>query len=292
MERNELTLDIQNLEKTYNGNVEAVRGIDVKLDKQRIYALLGPNGAGKTTVLKSILGLINYSGSILVLGKPVDEVREMISFVPEEKNLYENLDIENTLKLNRRISDRFDEKQAREYIAHYKLPYAKKIRTFSNGMKTALYLAVALSTDADLYILDEPTWGLDPIMRDDTLEFIREKVILGKTVLYTSHIIPEVEKIADEFFIMINGKVKYSGDLDGIKEKYRIVKMPFDKKELDNCMDCLAAAKELNRLSIIVENSESTERFYKTDEATISIPDLEEFFQILVRSENRNSRLA
>ena len=66
--------------------------------------------------------------------------------------------------------------------------------------------------------------------------------------------------------------------------------MPFDKKELASCTDCLAAAKELNRLSIIVENSEATERFYKTDEATISIPDLEEFFQILVRSENRNSR--
>ena len=290
MERNELTLDIQNLEKTYKGNVEAVCGIDVKLEKQRIYALLGPNGAGKTTVLKSILGLINYSGSILVLGRPVDEVREMISFVPEEKNLYENLNIEETLKLIRRISSRFDENQARKYIAHYKLPCTKKIRTFSNGMKTAMYISLALSTDADFYILDEPTWGLDPIMRDDTLEFIREKVIAGKTVLYTSHIIPEVEKIADEFFIMINGKVKYSGDLDGIKEKYRIVKMPFDKKELASCTDCLAAAKELNRLSIIVENSEATERFYKTDEATISIPDLEEFFQILVRSENRNSR--
>ncbi|PZC53078.1 MULTISPECIES: ABC transporter ATP-binding protein [unclassified Mesotoga] len=289
MERNELTLDIQNLEKTYKGNVEAVRGIDVKLDKQRIYALLGPNGAGKTTVLKSILGLINYSGSILVLGKPIDEVREMISFVPEEKNLCETLDIEKTLKLNRRISSRFDETQARKYIAHYKLPCTKKIRTFSNGMKTAIYISLALSTDADLYILDEPTWGLDPIMRDDTLEFIREKVILGKTVLYTSHIIPEVEKIADEFFIMINGKVKYSGDLDGVKEKYRIVRMPFDKEQLDNCTDCLAAAKELNRLSIIVENSEAMERFYKTDEATISIPDLEDFFQILVRSENGNS---
>ena len=290
MERNELTLDIQNLEKTYKGNVEAVCGIDVKLEKQRIYALLGPNGAGKTTVLKSILGLINYSGSILVLGRPVDEVREMISFVPEEKNLYENLNIEETLKLIRRISSRFDENQARKYIAHYKLPCTKKIRTFSNGMKSAMYISLALSTDADFYILDEPTWGLDPIMRDDTLEFIREKVIAGKTVLYTSHIIPEVEKIADEFFIMINGKVKYSGDLDGIKEKYRIVKMPFDKKELASCTDCLAAAKELNRLSIIVENLEATERFYKTDEATISIPDLEEFFQILVRSENRNSR--
>ncbi len=140
MERNELTLDIQNLEKTYKGNVEAVCGIDVKLEKQRIYALLGPNGAGKTTVLKSILGLIKYSGSILVLGRPVDEVREMISFVPEEKNLYENLNIEETLKLIRRISSRFGKRKpgAQVYPFH-QLPCTKKIRTFSNGMKTAMY---------------------------------------------------------------------------------------------------------------------------------------------------------
>ncbi|PZC51361.1 ATP-binding cassette domain-containing protein, partial [Mesotoga sp. TolDC] len=78
MERNELTLDIQNLEKTYKGNVEAVRGIDVKLDKQRIYALLGPNGAGKTTVLKSILGLINYYEHVIRSEKEQNRIREYI----------------------------------------------------------------------------------------------------------------------------------------------------------------------------------------------------------------------
>ncbi|MBN2220416.1 MAG: ABC transporter ATP-binding protein [Kosmotogaceae bacterium] len=289
MERDQLTLRIRNLLKTYSGNVEAVRGIDVDVENQRIFALLGPNGAGKTTVLKSILGLVNYSGSVEIFGRQIDEVRERISFVPEEKNLYENLDIESTLRLSSRISPRFNEKHARELIENYKLPYRKKIRTFSNGMKTALYLAIALSTDADLYILDEPTWGLDPIMRDDTLELIREKVILGKTVIYTSHIIPEVEKIADEFSIMFSGKIKYTGNLDGIKEKYRIIKMPLkDETKLDS-KRCLALAKEINKLSMIVEYSEATEEYYKNDEAAISIPDLEEFFQILVRSENGNS---
>ena len=289
MERNELILDIENLVKTYRGNVEAVRGIDVEVESQRIYALLGPNGAGKTTVLKSVLGLIDYSGSIKVLGRPIDEVRDSISFVPEEKNLYENLDVEATLRFCQRLSTKFDNKQARELIEHYRLPYKKKIRTFSNGMKTAFYLAIALSTDADLYILDEPTWGLDPILRDDTLEFIREKVILGKTVIYTSHIIPEVEKIADEFSIMINGKIKYTGDLDGIKEKYRIIKMPLANEQSFECRDCLASAREIAKVSIVIENTDAVERYYKNDEATISIPDLEDFFQILVRSENGNS---
>ena len=130
---------------------------------------------------------------------------------------------------------------------------------------------------------------IDPIMRDDTLELIREKVILGKTVIYTSHIIPEVEKIADEFSIMINGKIEYTGNLDGIKEKYRIIKMPLkDETKLDS-EKCLALAKEINKLSMIVEYSEATEEYYKNDEAAISIPDLEEFFQILVRSENGNA---
>jgi len=289
MERDQLTLRIRNLQKTYSGNVKAVRGIDVDVENQRIYALLGPNGAGKTTVLKSILGLVKYSGSVEVFGRPIEEVRERISFVPEEKNLYENLDIESTLRLSSRISPRFNEKQARELIENYKLPYRKKIRTFSNGMRTALYLAVALSTDADLYILDEPTWGLDPILRDDTLELIREKVILGKTVIYTSHVIPEVEKIADEFSIMVSGKIKYTGNLDGIKEKYRVIKMPLKDKTKLSSERCLAVAKEINRLSMIVEYSEATKEYYKNDEAAISIPDLEEFFQILVRSENGNS---
>ncbi len=159
MERDQLTLRIRNLQKTYSGNVEAVRGIDVDVENQRIFALLGPNGAGKTTVLKSILGLVNYSGSVEVLGRPIDEVRERISFVPEEKNLYENLDIESTLRLSSRISPRFNEKQARELIENYKLPYRKKIRTFSNGMKTGLCILLLLYRQMRIYIFSTSRHG-------------------------------------------------------------------------------------------------------------------------------------
>ncbi|HON28223.1 MAG TPA: ABC transporter ATP-binding protein [Mesotoga infera] len=286
MEIPELTLKISNLKKTYPGEVQAVRGVSLEMESQRIYALLGPNGAGKTTVLKSILGFVDYSGSVEVFGSDVDRVRNRLSFVPEEKSFYENLNVEKALRLASKISGSFDGKHARELINHYKLPPNKKIGTFSNGMKTALYISLALSTDSDLYILDEPTWGLDPILREDTLEFIREKVIVGKTVLYTSHIIPEVERIADEFFIMVNGRVRFAGTIDGIKEKYRIIHMPLKKRANIESKSAFAVAEELNRLSVIVENNEKIEEFYRIDDATISVPDLEEFFQILVRSEN------
>ncbi len=289
MERPELVLKINSLVKTYPGGVEAVRGVDLEIESQRVYALLGPNGAGKTTVLKSILGFIDYSGSIELFGKKVDEVRGMLSFVPEEKSFYENMDIAGAIRLTSRITGSFNEKQAREFIGHYRLPFGKKIRTFSNGMKTALYVSLALATDSDLYIFDEPTWGLDPILREDTLEFIREKVILGKTVLYTSHMIPEVEKIADEFFILVRGVVRYGGTVDGLKEKYRIVRMPPDTQRGVFGEKHLALCREMNRLSLITENDEEVERFYAIDNATVSVPDLEEFFQILVRSENGNS---
>jgi ABC-2 type transport system ATP-binding protein len=286
METPELTLKISNLKKTYPGEVQAVRGVSLEMESQHIYALLGPNGAGKTTVLKSVLGFIDYSGSVEIFGNGVDQIRDRISFVPEEKSFYENLNVDKALRLASKISGSLDGKHARELIAHYKLPFNKKIGTFSNGMKTALYISLVLSTDSDLYILDEPTWGLDPILREDTLEFIREKVIVGKTVLYTSHIIPEVERIADEFFIMVNGRIRFAGTMDGIKEKYRIIHMPLRTKVNIESKDSFAVAKELNRLSVIVENDEKIEEFYRIDDATISVPDLEEFFQILVRSDN------
>lgn len=288
MERPELILRITDLEKTYPGGAAAVKGVSLQIDRERIYALLGPNGAGKTTILKSIMNFINYRGTIEVFGQKMDRSRKRVSFVPEEKSLYENLDIERTIKLTASLSENFDEKRAREFVGHYRLPFDKKIRTFSNGMKTALYMSLALSSDCDLYILDEPTYGLDPILREDTLEFVREKVISGKTVLYTSHTISEVESLADEFFVMINGKIVYSGNMDDLKEKYRIIHAPLEMEAEIERKRCFAFVREQNRLSMIVE-SQRDQNSYRED-VTGTVPDLEEFFQILVRSESHTSR--
>lgn len=289
MERLDIkAVDVKNLRKTYKNGVTAVKGIDFSIEKQQVCALLGPNGAGKTTTLKALLGLIGYEGEIKVFEKDIDSIREKISFVPEEKSLYEYLTPTKLLKICETVSSNFKKANALKSINHFKLPMDKKISSFSNGMKTALYLSVALAQEAELYILDEPTWGLDPIKRDDVLETIREKVIDGKTVFYTSHIIPEVEKIADTVLIMLDGKILFSGALDDIKEKFRIFYLPLNKYDDLKNKGYYSVAKEMNRISVLTNNQEEWEELSKIDDSEIIVPDLDEFFQTIVRGNSHD----
>ena len=284
MERTDVkALSVSNFQKTYSNGVRAVRGVDFSIEKQQVCALLGPNGAGKTTTIKAILGLFGYQGEIRVFGKEINEVRDRISFVPEEKNLYEYLTPEKLLRICLNITNAFSRERALKLIDHFGLPMDKKISSFSNGMKTALYLSVSLAQDADLYILDEPTWGLDPIKRDDILELIREKVIDGKTVFYTSHIIPEVEKIADRVLIMYEGKMLFSGVLDDIKENFRIFYLPLSAIDKVKGRGYYSVAKELNRISVLSNKHEEWEELIAVEDSETIVPDLNEFFQTLVR---------
>ncbi|MGC9383443.1 MAG: ABC transporter ATP-binding protein [Kosmotogaceae bacterium] len=286
MEREQsLILEVNNLKKTYRNGVEAVKGIDIHLDPQEVCALLGPNGAGKTTTLKSILDLVNYEGEIKVFGKPVREVKDRISFVPEEKLFYENMDVNQSLKVLNKILTNFDNTKAEELIKYFDLPRNKKIASFSNGMKTSAYLSFAFAQNVDLYILDEPTWGLDPIKRDDVLEMIRQLVIEGKSVLYTSHIIPEVQKIADRMYIMHKGKIHYSGSIDELKEKYKVFYMTGEVYDELGVGDesFYAIVKEQNKISVISNDQNQWNRLSKIREIEVDNCDLEKFFQIIIR---------
>jgi ABC-2 type transport system ATP-binding protein len=285
MEREQsLVLEVNNLKKTYRNGVEAVKGIDIHLDSQEVCALLGPNGAGKTTTLKSILDLVNYEGKIKVFGNPVREVKDRISFVPEEKLFYENMDINKSLKVLNKILTNFDNTKAEELIKYFDLPRNKKIASFSNGMKTSAYLSFAFAQNVDLYILDEPTWGLDPIKRDDVLEMIRQMVIEGKSVLYTSHIIPEVQKIADRMYIMHKGKIHYSGSIDELKEKYKVFYMTGDVYDELGDESFYAVVKEQNKISVISNDQNQWNRLSRINEIEVDYCDLEKFFQIIIRS--------
>ncbi|TYB86623.1 MAG: ABC transporter ATP-binding protein [Kosmotoga sp.] len=286
MEREQsLILEVNNLKKIYRNGVEAVKGIDIHLDSQEVCALLGPNGAGKTTTLKSILDLVNYEGEIKVFDKPVREVKDRISFVPEEKLFYENMDVNQSLKILNKILTNFDIARAEELVDYFDLPRNKKISGFSNGMKTSAYLSFAFAQNVDLYILDEPTWGLDPIKRDDVLEMIRQLVIEGKSVLYTSHIIPEVQKIAERMYIMHKGKIHYSGSIDELKENYRVFYMSRDLYEKLSDETFYAVVNEKERVSAISDDQEQWNKLTVMNNIEKDTCDLEKFFQIIIRSE-------
>lgn len=276
----EKTIEVGKLRKSY-GNFEAVKGIDLNIVPGKVNALLGPNGAGKTTTLKSILGLVQYQGRISVLGKDIDEVRSRISFVPEDKSFYDSLTPEKAVRMCSMMLDSFEASRAIDLLNNFDLPLRKKISSFSHGMRTSVYLSVALAQDAEIFIFDEPTWGLDPLRRDEVLEMIRGLSDRGKTVLYTSHIIPEVEKIADVFSIMYKGEVLFTGELKGLDDRFALFSLPIETKiDRDGL---LAIVREAQSLKVMTEEREKIEEIKRIEGAKEETVDLESFFSLLVR---------
>lgn len=278
-------ISIKNLQKVYSNGVQAIRGIDLTVKEQFVHALLGPNGAGKTSTIKSILGLIKFKGEIKVLGENIDKVRDRIAFVPEEKSFYDYLTPRSSVNMCKRLFENFDEKEAYRLLEYFEIPLNKKIKSFSNGMKTSVYLTLALAQDVDLYIFDEPTTGLDPIKRSNLLELLRQKVIDGKTILYSSHIIPEVEKIADYVSIMYKGKILYSGFTDEIKEKFKVIYIPVDTlSKLEINLQNFFSVMQENEVVLLLSNEEKQwEEMMEIEDAEVKDVNLEEFFNVLIR---------
>ncbi|RAM64765.1 multidrug ABC transporter ATPase [Mesotoga sp. SC_3PWM13N19] len=273
-------IKVKNLRKNY-GNFEAVKGIDLSLVPGKVNALLGPNGAGKTTTLKSILGLVHYSGEITILGEKIDVARERISFVPEDKSFYDNLTPEKAVKMCSMLMSNFSSDKAAKQMKDFDLPMNKKISAFSHGMKTSTYLAIAMSQDADIFIFDESTWGLDPLRRDKVLEMIRSLSESGKTVLYTSHIIPEVEKKADVFSIMYKGEILYSGEMKGLGERFALYSLPM-KTDIDR-NDFTAVVKEANSLKTLTDKPKDIAKLKEIAGSKREEVNLESFFGTIVR---------
>ncbi|RLL88749.1 multidrug ABC transporter ATPase [Mesotoga sp. H07pep.5.4] len=273
-------IKVKNLRKTY-GNFEAVKGINLSLVPGKVNALLGPNGAGKTTTLKSILGLVHYSGEITILGETIDVARERISFVPEDKSFYDSLTPEKAIKMCSMLMSNFSAEKAAKQMKDFDLPMNKKISAFSHGMKTSTYLAIAMAQDADIFIFDEPTWGLDPLRRDEVLEMISSLSESGKTVLYTSHIIPEVEKIADVFSIMYKGVILYTGEMKGLDGRFALYSLPL-RTAIDK-NDFTAVVKEANVLKVLTDNPKEIARLKEIEGSKREEVNLESFFGTIVR---------
>ncbi|ONN26928.1 multidrug ABC transporter ATP-binding protein [Thermosipho affectus] len=205
-------IKVKNLKKAY-GSKKAVDNISFEVNKGEIFALLGPNGAGKTTTLKCILNLRKKDkGEIILNGT--------YTYLPEKKELYKYLTVKKILEITKELSSNFSLEKSLDFVNEFQLPLNEKIATLSHGMTTLLYLAIVLSENVDIYFFDEPTWGLDPLMQKKVIEIIRKLSFEEKTVFLTSHILSEVEKIADKIAIMSNGKIVEYDYMDNIKEKY------------------------------------------------------------------------
>lgn len=192
--------------------------------------LVGPNGAGKTTTIQLILNMLKMdAGEISVFGldnvKNSKAIKQDIGVVFDKLFYVEDWTIDDTEKAISIFYKNWDSNRFREIVNSFKLPLDKKLKEFSRGMQMKLMLACAFSHDAKLLILDEPTSGLDPLTRDEFLEILQDYIKDGeRSVLFSTHITSDLEQVADYITFINNGKMIYSGNLDSLIDKYKLIK--------------------------------------------------------------------
>lgn len=251
-------LEIKNLKKSYK-NFE-LKDINLSVPSGYIMGLIGENGAGKSTLIKAILDIVKPdSGSISVLGCNNlcnnHQIKDDIGVVLSGCNFPENLNAKNIDSILKSTYKNWDSKKFFSLLKNFDIDSKMKIQKYSTGMKMKLNFTAALSHNPRLLILDEVTSGLDPVVRDDILDIIRDFVQdENKSVLISSHILSDLEKICDYITFIHKGKIKFSEEKDKLLTSYSIVKCT--KSQL----------KELDSSSIISyrENAFSAEALIKT----------------------------
>src|SRR5216110_2056173 len=210
------------------GATTALDSVSVSLPRGAVYGLVGANGAGKTTLIRHILGLLRpASGSVRVFGlDPVTDpvaVLSRIGFLSEENDLPGWMRVDELIRYTNAFYPRWDDAYAEELRRAFALDPAAKIKDLSRGQKARMGLLIALAHRPELLVLDEPSSGLDPIVRRDILgAVIRTIADEGRTVLFSSHLLQEVEQVADHVTMISNGAIVLSAPLDEIKESHRI----------------------------------------------------------------------
>ncbi|WP_243156271.1 ABC transporter ATP-binding protein [Clostridium sp. C2-6-12] len=194
-------LEIKNLSKKLKGF--SLKNINLELPKGYILGYIGQNGAGKTTTIKLIMNQLKPdSGEIRVFGKEYEDdeagYKDMIGFIGDECYFPICFTLKDIVNMLKDFYSSFDEIKFREYAERWDLPYKKKIKDFSKGMKAKLAFASVLSRDTKLLLLDEPTSGLDPVVRSEVLELLQEYISDGeRSVIFSTHIMSDLEKITD-----------------------------------------------------------------------------------------------
>lgn len=222
------TVEINGLIKKF-WEFTALDGVNLAVKQGEVHAFLGPNGAGKSTTIRCLLGILRATGgSVKLFGEDAwtngVELRKRLAYVPGDVNLWDNFTggevIDLFLSLRTGDSKKNpDAAKRRIYLERFELDPAKKCRTYSKGNRQKVALVAALASDAELFILDEPTTGLDPLLEKVFQDCVGEVKKDGGTVLLSSHIMSEVEKLADSVSIIKEGKVVLDGAMSEILKK-------------------------------------------------------------------------
>ena len=268
-------LQVENLTKQYTDF--QLDHVSFSVPKGTIMGLIGENGAGKTTSIKAILDLINKDdGTVAFWGQELSSSKQMkedIGIVFDDISFYEMMTPTKVGKISSVAYKQWDEHLYQGYLKRFKIPADKKIKTLSKGMKTKLCIAVALSHKPKLLILDEATSGLDPVMRDDILdvflEFVQDE---NHSILMSSHITTDLEKVADYITFIHEGKVLFCKTKDELRYHYGIIRCGAANFDQIDKEEVLAYRKGDYQWNVLVADKDKARKKYKNtvvDDATI-----------------------
>jgi len=247
----DFAIQTQSLTKNY-GSVHALRGVDLEVRRGEIFGFLGPNGSGKTTTIRCLLDLIRpNAGTSRVLGldpqKQSRQVRARSGYLPGELRLEDGMTVEATLRyLNALRGGKSDWGYVRKLAERLALDLKIQCRNLSKGNKQKVGVVQALMHKPELLLLDEPTSGLDPLIQQEVLHLIQEAKRDGTTVFFSSHIISEVEQVAERVGIIRQGMVvEVAGTQELMKRALRRARVRFQKPQPDPGLEHLAGVKVL-----------------------------------------------
>lgn len=213
-------LEIKDLNKSFD-NKEILKDINLSIQCGKIIGLLGKNGVGKTTLIKLINDLLTpTSGEILINGQKIGvETKKEISYLPERTYLNKQMKVSEVISYFEDFYDNFDSKKAKKLLKDLDLDINQKLTKMSKGMQEKVQLVLVMSRSADLYILDEPLGGVDPATRDYILDTILSNFNENASVIISTHLISDIEKILDEVIFIDKGKIVLQSDADKLRNK-------------------------------------------------------------------------
>ncbi|MBZ2387702.1 ABC transporter ATP-binding protein [Anaerococcus murdochii] len=286
---NELALRVSGLNKKNKTNDFSLKNINIEVPYGSIVGNIGRNGAGKSTTISCILGMFQKDeGKVEIFGTEYCnqiDIKKYIGVVLDDPNyslLLTPNEINEVMKFN---YSNWEEDIFKNYLNRFNLPIDKKTKQFSFGMKKKLSLAIALSHETKLLILDEITSGLDPVSRDEILGILLEFIENPENSVYiSSHITTDLEKIADYIVFIDNGKVVLSEEKDELLYNYGILRCTDTELEKVEKTDIISYRKEFGRVDILVKDISKIKNKYK--EFVVNKPNFDEMLLILTGKED------
>lgn len=214
-------LECSGLTKRF-GAREALSQVDLKIERGRIVGLLGPNGSGKTTLIKLASGLLTpTSGAVFIDGrKPGIDTKQIVSYLPERTYLNDWMRVSDIISFFKDFYANFNAVKAYEMLHKLGINPQDRLKTMSKGTKEKVQLILVMSREADLYLLDEPIGGVDPAARDYILDTILSNYNENASILFSTHLIADVEKIFDDVIFINQGEIVLADSVDHIRQEH------------------------------------------------------------------------